>query len=408
MVWRCTSCGNENLGRFTSCQTCGDPKGADEKYEMPKGGSAAAPTVTDPSLLRKATAGPNWRCAFCGSDQRALDGRCGNCGASPEAGPATSAAPRHPNPRAAASTPFSVAPWVALGGVVVVAGVGVVTILAALTFAVSRRHQYEPPPPRIVDAEVVGLHWHTTVSVERYALVDREGFAEDVPTDAVDRKSLGPRHHHDDQVYDHDETQTEVVTVNDPPTAETTTVQVPCGQDCVQLPQQCHEECKSEENGFATCDNVCTNGGQSCTPKTCAQTQTTMVPHSHTETRSKQVPVYKTVPRDAEAFSWKAWAWSPNRQVEKEGEGSPLVWASDAEVALNQGVGKGEQERENRFATFQVSVRDADGGTHPLTPTDEADFARWSVGEKLSWSLDMDQPLLEPTPPPASTPPATP
>src|SRR4051812_786332 len=92
MVWRCTSGGTENLGRHTPCQSCGDPKGADERYEMP-GDTRKAATVTDPDLLRKASAGANWRCGFCGSDQRALDGRCGNCGAGAEGAPA-SAGPR--------------------------------------------------------------------------------------------------------------------------------------------------------------------------------------------------------------------------------------------------------------------------------------------------------------------------
>ncbi len=40
-----------------------------------------APSVTDPALLQMATAEPDWRCQFCGSDQRRGDQTCAACGA---------------------------------------------------------------------------------------------------------------------------------------------------------------------------------------------------------------------------------------------------------------------------------------------------------------------------------------
>ena len=80
MTWRCSACGRQNLGRFKVCQGCGDPKDASERYEMPSD-TTAAPTVTDPTLLRMANAGPDWRCAYCGSDQRRSDDSCARCGA---------------------------------------------------------------------------------------------------------------------------------------------------------------------------------------------------------------------------------------------------------------------------------------------------------------------------------------
>src|SRR5262245_44467042 len=81
MLWRCSSCQHKNLGRFKSCKSCGNPKDGSEEYEMPED-TANAATVTEADLLRMATAGPDWRCAYCGSDQRRLDMGCGNCGAS--------------------------------------------------------------------------------------------------------------------------------------------------------------------------------------------------------------------------------------------------------------------------------------------------------------------------------------
>src|SRR3954471_7963181 len=81
MTWRCSVCKTQNLGRFKNCQGCGKPKDGSEGYEMPDDPASAA-SVTDAALLRMATAGPDWRCAYCNSDQRASDGNCGQCGAS--------------------------------------------------------------------------------------------------------------------------------------------------------------------------------------------------------------------------------------------------------------------------------------------------------------------------------------
>ena len=44
------------------------------------GTPAQLPSVTDPRLLQIAHGGANWRCRYCGSNQRAADGDCANCG----------------------------------------------------------------------------------------------------------------------------------------------------------------------------------------------------------------------------------------------------------------------------------------------------------------------------------------
>ena len=62
MTWRCTSCNWQNLGRFKLCQTCRNPKDGSEDFQMPADPSKAA-SVTEESLLRMASAGPDWRCA---------------------------------------------------------------------------------------------------------------------------------------------------------------------------------------------------------------------------------------------------------------------------------------------------------------------------------------------------------
>ncbi|UJR78381.1 hypothetical protein [Sandaracinus amylolyticus] len=101
LTWVCTSCGHRNLGRFAECKACGSPKDASERYQMP-GDTRAAPTVSDPALLRLAHAGANWRCTFCGTESRALVASCEHCGA--QRGPAVNVIAPPSVPRAPART----------------------------------------------------------------------------------------------------------------------------------------------------------------------------------------------------------------------------------------------------------------------------------------------------------------
>lgn len=104
--WTCYSCGSKNLGRDMRCSTCGSPKEKGEKYNP--GGSTP---VTDPELLKQASAGPNWTCRFCFNDNRALLTSCRVCGASrdpsepPPAPKKRSKATIIPPPRAASTAP---------------------------------------------------------------------------------------------------------------------------------------------------------------------------------------------------------------------------------------------------------------------------------------------------------------
>src|SRR6478752_7293752 len=77
--WKCPSCGTANLGRDLKCKGCGaaKPKGAADEVD-----AETAAEVTDEKLLGMANAGENWFCQYCGSQDRASDGKCKNCGAS--------------------------------------------------------------------------------------------------------------------------------------------------------------------------------------------------------------------------------------------------------------------------------------------------------------------------------------
>jgi len=77
-TWACTSCRHVNRGRDMLCAECGSPKDKSEDDAIAPEGAAP---VVDPELLKKAVAGPNRLCRFCDSQNRALDGKCPQCGA---------------------------------------------------------------------------------------------------------------------------------------------------------------------------------------------------------------------------------------------------------------------------------------------------------------------------------------
>lgn len=323
MLWPCSHCGTRNLGRQMVCMSCGNPKDGSEKYEMP-GDTRAAPTVTDPDLLRKAHAGSNWRCGYCGSDQRRLDGSCVQCSATPSVAPARVPASRIPMPR---KDPRHVEdePWHR----------GPAAVVAAITLGIGGLFAWVHRT-REFDATVAALHWEQAIDVEKYALHPHEDWASEVPSDAINVQSLGDRVHHHEKVFDHYESEDYIEKVH-------------CGEDCDDLPPKCTEHCASNENGFATCEDICVGGGRVCSPRYCD------------EPRTRQVPVYREEPRYAEYSSYHLWEWKTDRTVVASGEGTAdMRWpVEEAKVGTN--LGPGEHERESRRGEYVVSLDYDDG-----------------------------------------------
>jgi hypothetical protein len=283
MTWRCRGCEHRNLGRFKVCTECGKPKD-DEPYEMPAD-TASAVTVTDADLLRMATAGPNWRCAYCGSTQRAYDGGCDHCGASAAPKPVTSAEPFWKRAQARG-------PWAIVGALVVVC--------AGVPLLVWNAHR-----PRTYNGVVTKIAWEQVIDVDRYANHDHEGFKENIPGGATDIVSVGDKLHHQEQVFDHMGTESYTVDVPDGYRTETYTDSSDCEQSCTTSAPICHEDCASSGNGFASCHQVCTGGSTSCAPKPgCGTTHTRQIAQTRSETSTREVPVYRNEPRYAEGFHY--------------------------------------------------------------------------------------------------------
>lgn len=79
--WDCPSCGaKKNLGPNPQCGQCGLPRGPKIAFYT----DDSAPTIDDPELIARARAGADWKCKYCGKDNRAGVMDCHNCGAGPD------------------------------------------------------------------------------------------------------------------------------------------------------------------------------------------------------------------------------------------------------------------------------------------------------------------------------------
>jgi hypothetical protein len=375
MTWRCSGCKRQNLGRNKQCQGCGNPKDASEEFEMPSN-TASAPTVTDPELLRLAAAGPDWRCRFCGSDQRRGNDACGNCGALSAGQPVLQTVAAAP-PRRKTSGLFLL-----LFLVFTCSCAGCfVNCMTWLGGTISGDRSY--------DATVTSATWEHVVDVERYSQRTLEGFKEAIPADATDVKRIGKRVHHHDKVQDGFTTQSFVDEVADGTRVETYTVREACGEDCTTEPQRCREVCKSNSNGFATCREECSGGRRRCKTRYCSETRTREVPKTRKQARTIRVPAYREEPRYADAFSYRQWTWAHDRTERKNGAlgdsgdalergAAKLPWPDGARTT---GLPPGEQEREKRTASYIVTVRYS-GDVRRFQVSSPEAFARFPPGSK--------------------------
>jgi hypothetical protein len=344
--------------------------------------------VTDPEQLRHATAGEDWKCRYCDSSQRKLDGTCANCGSSQDEGaelkklitenqdialrieePVRTRRKKQrqieqekPAPPAETNREYALRlrkeyesrAWIRytyLGVAFGVLGLGLIMWLIFRT--------------RVLDTRVTSVTWNHVVHVDRYAVAHHESFAEKRPAEAFNIKDLGPRHHHDEQVWDHDDQVPYTVEVPDGFRTETYTAQESCGQSCTTTPRTC----TSNKNGYATC----TGGDQSCTTRYCTVTKTRQVPKTRTETRYRTEHRYRSEPRYATWYGWDNWEWNHNRDIPLSGKTTETRWPTIDETRLNLGLAEGEKERSQNEAHYKV-VLTGNGDNYDYTPGNEEEF----------------------------------
>lgn len=423
LVWRCSSCQHSNLGRHMVCQSCGSPKDDSEEYEMPADPSQVA-SVTDDKLLEMAMAGENWKCAYCGSSARdQLDGSCKQCGAGRPARPEER--PREATPSDSA-VPARSQGRVSRARIVLAAIVGValvmVTCVIAKRSASPTPERYPtvvtattPPPPRTdFVGQVTAASWSRTIVVERWQLAPHEGFTAELPEGAVQVVAAGQKVHHHEEVFDHDETVYDDVTVPDGYKTETYTERVKCGEDCTttprtcrkvcnKTPRTCRQVCTNKKNGFAscreecsggseTCRDDCTGGDRSCTAKYCNETRTRQTAKTRVEKRPRVVKKYRSEPRYAAWSTYKTWEWVAIRSAtadssDPDGGATPYwpdagaISAAARVFAEADGGPKPNAERERREEKMSVTIQTDDGRAHTFVPSEE-ELAKLVPGTK--------------------------
>lgn len=423
LVWRCSSCKHQNLGRHMACQGCGNPKDESEEYEMPADTSAVA-TVSDPKLLAMARAGEHWRCAYCSSHQRDLDGGCAQCGAGRKTGANVQA---QPAPRASGSAPRAKSRTVPPIVIAVLGFFGLAGVVGGACAIASHRRAAplpEPPPLAVVatpppqtdfPATVQSTSWSREVTVERWQLVAHDAFTADLPAGAVNVKAMGEKFHHNEEVFDHDETVYDEVEVPDGTRTETYSVRESCGedctpstrscrQDCTTKPQTCREVCKNGKNGFASCSQQCTGGGQTCrevctgsdrkcTTKYCDRTKTREVPKTRRERRPRVVKKYRSEPRNAPWSTYQTWEWAAVRDASASGDNDAPRWPdagvlafADAGTLADGGVRPGA-ERTVRKETLRATLAYEDGRVRSYFPESEAELEELTPGTKVQTRL---------------------
>ncbi len=87
LYWTCPHCGNENAGAHAYCTSCGSPQPPDVDFHQ--GGSRQL--LTDAEQIRRAKAGADIHCGFCGTRNPAGTSTCVQCGADLKEGATRSA-----------------------------------------------------------------------------------------------------------------------------------------------------------------------------------------------------------------------------------------------------------------------------------------------------------------------------
>ncbi|MFO0549664.1 MAG: hypothetical protein U0271_14830 [Polyangiaceae bacterium] len=411
LTWRCSVCHHVNRGRDLACAECGDPRQDHEPYEMPRD-LEAAPKVEDPALVVLAAAGPNWRCQYCGSSTRSISGECGHCGGGRRADrSADSSEPPPPPPPLARDLPFKIL-ILAIGAFC--SATIMLLIFAGVFIGVADESLEERPlvsaaPPKIThhDLDVTtgtGRYSHA-INVERWTLLDYSGFRENIPASATSVKKDGTHLHHVDRVAHG--TKTETYTEYETQwSTETYSDRESCGESCTDRPQSCSRSCTNNKNGFATCRDVCTGGGRSCTTKYCSVTKTRQVSRQVPVSRTRTVPNYVDEPRYADWFTWKDWDWRADRTVEHNAEGFVLAWPTEEEVHLGKGLAAGEKERGTRAARYEVELVDTAGARHPYHPRTADEYLKFEHAQCRIRVFDSSDSILFLSQPTASARPA--
>lgn len=342
-VWRCSSCKASNKGRDLNCSKCGARKSADLEYDTMSSGEE----ITDPELLKKAKAGANWICEFCGGEERNLRGDCTQCGglkSLPKAKVSKTSDPLINDIKPWWSNPANIGQAIKRNptrtAVIasVVAGSGLLAMFLVWLFT-----------PKHVDAKVDGIQWSYTSNLrERQIKHDSEwghpgnkGFYKE-PAFNVSCKS---EYYGTEDCHPHD--------------CNPHRVSYSC--NCTSYDCNCRTTCVDQKNGFSRCSESCSRCNK-C--DTCYRTEY--------DTCYDQCPVYK------DRCEYDYYEWPISRTESTSGEDHKVYWPPLRALPPDQ--------RLQNIEKYQVNFS-CQGESYEYTPANLTDFNRFDVGQ--FWRLQV-------------------
>lgn len=263
--WDCSQCSTTRIrGREKSCPSCGDPRDpVNDPSEEPYL-TADAEEITDTPLAEQLGERPDWICDHCGQANHADATSCRGCGQAhdaPDENVRTRvwSGIRNVIPKQVQSFTATTVTTIRESRshrTAAIIGGGCFTVLLVVFFVWSmffRTHE--------ITLTVTDVSWSRGVEVEEYRTLQKDDF--DPPGDARIHESYRAIHHYD-KVLDH--YRTEHYTVSVPYTST-----------------ESYTDCSTRSNGNGTFT-------QSCSPRTRTVTR------YRSESRTRQVPVYRDVP----------------------------------------------------------------------------------------------------------------
>lgn len=316
--WDCPVCGQVgNLGNATSCPSCGSPRGKDVQFYLPENSDE----ITEAKLLQEANAGVDWRCDYCGSDNKATATTCKSCGnertkedidrnlyeyslsETPHANPS-----KKVKPDIAPESLTQKSPGFKSKGLLFV--IGLVLVIAIISFM-----------PRSFKVQVIKHSWYRSIEIENNKLVTEEDW--NMPSNAVELKNSSRAIHHYNQVLSHYETRYRNVQV------QVGSEQYICGQTDMG-------------NGYFQ-DRYCDR------------------PVYDTRQESYQAPIYTNVPVYATKYRYTIYKWVKDHDIDAQGNDQNAKWPSEQLANNNWREGKKTEKyilflKDNKGKEYQEEV----------------------------------------------------
>lgn len=311
--WDCKTCGHKGIrGPETECPSCGGDRPKDVKFYLPDESSY----VETADELRRARAGADWRCSYCGQNNPADVGICTSCGnprsesekrldvreyssgAVPNSGKklveldATIRPPVPPKKKR----------WRIVGGIFVLLVIGLIILAQSKTVMVT----------------VEGFQWERKIATQVERLVEEEDWR--LPPKGNLKQSFRAVHHYD-KILDHYETRTRTQK------RATGTEQYVCGK-------------RDLGNGYFE-------------DKMCTRTTYETYEEEYEEPVYRQEPVYKT------KYRYTIYRWKKGPPIVTSGGGKNAQWGDITflETDPRRRAGK-------RKESYIIRVRDEKSETH--------------------------------------------